>query len=57
MSQDSKPWATGQAHTLPFDKLSAEAFERLTLWLVRREGFERAQHLGEAGSACPRPSR
>ena len=50
MNSDLKPRVTGTIHTLPFDKLSAEAFERLTLWLVRREGFERVQHLGEAGS-------
>ena len=46
----SKPSITGTAHTLPFDKLSPRDFERLCLWLVQREGFERAEHLGAAGS-------
>jgi hypothetical protein len=40
---------TGTKHTLPFDKLSPRDFERLCLWLVEREGFERAEHLGAAG--------
>ena len=35
---------------LPFDLLTPEDFERLCLWLVRREGFERVEYLGEAGS-------
>ena len=48
MSQ-SKPPMTGTAHTLPFDKLSARDFERLCLWLVKSEGYERAEHLGAAG--------
>jgi formylglycine-generating enzyme required for sulfatase activity len=46
----SKPPITGTAHTLPFDKLLPRDFERLCLWLVQREGFERAEHLGAAGS-------
>ena len=46
----SKPSITGTAHTLPFDKLSSRDFERLCLWLVEREGYERAEHLGAAGS-------
>ena len=41
---------TGTTHTLPFDKLSPRDFERLCLWLVEREGYERAEHLGAAGS-------
>ena len=45
-----KPATTGTRHTLPFDKLSPRDFERLCLWLVQREGFERAEHLGAAGS-------
>ncbi len=36
-------------HTLPFGKLSPCDFERLCLWLVEREGYERAEHLGAAG--------
>src|SRR5947209_17480943 len=34
MISDPKPRVTGTTHTLPFDKLSADAFERLTLWLA-----------------------
>ena len=44
------PSITGTTHTLPFDKLSPRDFERLCLWLVEREGYERAEHLGAAGS-------
>jgi len=46
----SRPRITGTTHTLPFDRLSPRDFERLCLWLVVREGFERAEHLGAAGS-------
>ncbi len=46
----SQPSLTGTTHTLPFDKLSPRDFERLCLWLVGREGYERAEHLGAAGS-------
>ena len=45
----AKPALTATAHTLPFEKLSALDFERLCLWLVRAESFERAEHPGEAG--------
>jgi 5-methylcytosine-specific restriction endonuclease McrA/Holliday junction resolvase len=45
-----KPPITLTTHTLPFDKLSPRDFERLSLWLVEREGYERAEHLGAAGS-------
>jgi len=41
---------TGGFHPLPFEKLAPLEFERLCLWLVTREGYERAEHLGEAGS-------
>ena len=41
---------TGGSHTLPFDKLAPGEFERLCLWLVQREGYMLAEHLGEAGS-------
>jgi outer membrane protein assembly factor BamB len=37
-------------HVLSFDRLSALDFERLCLWLVEREGYTRAEHLGLAGS-------
>jgi hypothetical protein len=45
-----KPTFTGTTHTLPFHQLSPRDFERMCLWLVEREGFERAEHLGAAGS-------
>ncbi len=50
MDDRSKPAVTGSSHTLPFAKLSPVDFERLCLWLVTREGYSRAEHLGEAGS-------
>jgi hypothetical protein len=45
-----QPPITSTTHTLPFAKLSPRDFERLCLWLVKREGYERAEHLGAAGS-------
>jgi tetratricopeptide (TPR) repeat protein len=47
---ESKPPITGTMQTLPFDKLSPNDFERLCLWLVEREGYERVEHPGAAGS-------
>ncbi len=44
-----KPQVTGTTHVLPFERLSPLDFERLCLWLVRREGYENAEHLGAAG--------
>jgi tetratricopeptide (TPR) repeat protein len=49
VTQD-KPPMSGTSHTLPFDKLSPHDFERLCLWLVEREEYEHAEHLGAAGS-------
>ena len=46
----SQPPITGTTQTLPFDRLSPRDFERLCLWLVEREGYEHAEHLGAAGS-------
>lgn len=46
----AKPSITRTTHTLPFNKLSPLDFERLCLWLVRREGYVRTEHLGDAGS-------
>lgn len=40
---------TTAAHHPPFDRLSPADFERLCLWLVRREGYPQAKHLGAAG--------
>jgi hypothetical protein len=45
-----KPTITGTTHTLPFHQLSPRHFERMCLWLVEREGFDRAEHLGAAGN-------
>ena len=39
-----------QRKVLALDRLSPQDFERLTYWLVRREGYERVEYLGEAGS-------
>src|SRR6185369_16007009 len=46
----SKPRLTGAAHTLPFEKLSPADFERLCVWLVKREGYALVEHPGEAGN-------
>ena len=48
MSQ-SRPSITATSHTLPFSSLSPIDFERLCLWLIEREGYECAEHLGAAG--------
>ncbi len=45
-----KPSVTKTTHILPFERLSPLDFERLCLWLVRREGFANVEHLGAAGS-------
>ena len=45
-----KPPVTGGAHRLPFGQLDPLKFEELCLWLVRREGYARAEHLGQSGS-------
>jgi hypothetical protein len=45
----SKSVITSTTHALPFDRLSPRDFERLCLWLVEHEGYERAEHLGAAG--------
>ena len=42
----TKPTITGTTHELPFGSLSPRDFERLCLWLVEREGWTRAEHLG-----------
>ncbi len=44
-----KPPITGTTHPLPFEQLAALDFERLCLWLVQREGYDRAESFGEAG--------
>ncbi len=54
MATPAKPVRTGSAHTLSFDKLAPGEFERLCLWLVRSEKYERVEHLGEAGSESGR---
>ena len=35
---------------LPFHLLSPEEFERMTLWLIKKRGYLRPQHLGEGGN-------
>ena len=40
---------TGTQHPLPFDRLSGEDFERLCLWLMAREGYERIADYGARG--------
>jgi len=46
----SNPEITGSSHILPFNQLSPDDFERMCVWLVRREGFQSVEHLGAAGS-------
>jgi hypothetical protein len=47
--KDSKPRITGNRHVLPFEKLLDREFERLSLWLVQREGYPHAEHYGVSG--------
>ncbi len=49
-SAASKPPLASTRLRLPFDQLSPGDFERLCLWLVRREGFADVELLGEAGT-------
>ena len=49
--QSGVPPITATTHTLPFDRLSPRDFERLCLWLVEREGYGRAEHLGAVVAA------
>lgn len=44
------PLVTASNHLLPLFQLDASTFERLCLWLVRAEGFTKAEHYGAAGS-------
>jgi hypothetical protein len=46
----TNPQLTATNHTLPFDKLSPHDFERLCLWLVNVEGYQRAEHYGQGGN-------
>jgi hypothetical protein len=41
-----QPVLSGTAQPLPFNQLSPRDFERLCLWLVERQGYEHAEHLG-----------
>ncbi|MBE9507181.1 MAG: restriction endonuclease, partial [Chloroflexi bacterium] len=50
MAERRKPLVATTTHVLPLDSLTPSDFERLCLWLVSREGYERAEHLGAAGS-------
>jgi len=49
-----KPRLTGSYHPSPFHGLDPRNFEKLCLWLVRREGYEHAEHLGALGSELGR---
>ncbi len=49
-SADSRFCLAQMRLRLPFDQLSPWDFERLCLWLVKREGFENVEYLGETGS-------
>ena len=44
-----KPVVTGSTHELPFERLSPFQFERLSMWLLQAEGFDRVEHFGAAG--------
>ena len=50
----SQPGRTRTKHPLPFERLSPRDFERLCLWLVEREGYQRAEHLGASGGELGR---
>ncbi len=45
-----KPSIITTRKLLPFDALEPLEFERLSLWLIEREGYLRPQHLGAAGN-------
>lgn len=45
----TKPHILTTNRLLPFDALDPGEFERMCLWLVEREGYEDAEHLGAAG--------
>ena len=45
-----KPSIPSTNKLLPYNQLSPAEFERLCLWVIEREGYEKLQYLGEAGS-------
>jgi hypothetical protein len=45
----TKPPITATTRPLHFEELSPLDFERLCLWLIQREGYSGARHLGQAG--------
>jgi hypothetical protein len=47
--KEPKPRITGNRHVLPFGDLHDRDFERLSLWLVKREGYPNAEHYGVSG--------
>ena len=47
---DGKPLITGSIHPLPFSNLSPNDFERLCVWLIERERFDRVDHIGGSGA-------
>jgi hypothetical protein len=46
----SKPHVTRTTHCCPFDQLSWEQFEQLTLKLAMKNGFRNAEHYGATGN-------
>lgn len=52
-----KPPIIRTRQILPFEKLSPLDFERLCLWLVRREGYPETRHIGAAGQDFGRDLR
>lgn len=48
-SDADRPAVTGSTHELPFDRLSPALFERMSMWLLQAEGFNRVEHFGAAG--------
>ena len=55
--QTQKPPVTATTHVLPYEQLAPRDFEQLCLWLIRREGFEHAEHIGAAGGEQGRDIR
>jgi hypothetical protein len=46
----NKPERTSTEHVLHFTDLSPRDFERLCIWLLKEEGFEKVDHIGASGS-------
>lgn len=46
----NKPGQTRTKHVLHFTDLSPRDFERLCLWLLKKEGFDKVDHIGASGT-------